>query len=124
MTIDRIRFIIIWFMISVSFSLAMVLFAYAEIVYNNNGSRDPFIPLVTPDGRLVSLEASDSNATIVLEGISYDKEKDSYVIINSEVLTIGDHVLGCTVFKIYEDRVILLQDKELTEYILSEEELE
>ena len=78
--------------------------------------------MVTPDGRLINLEPSDSEQAIVLEGIIYDEDGYSYAVINGEVLGIGDYVMGQMVFDIEPDRVMLLEDNKPVEYILNEEE--
>lgn len=59
--------------------------------------RDPFVITQTP--------ASHSSA-LALGGIVYD-EKDSYVLINDQVLHRGDQVNGNRVVDIKRDRVIL-----------------
>lgn len=59
--------------------------------------RDPFVITQTP--------ASHSSA-LALGGIVYD-EKDNYVLINDQVLHIGDQVNGNKVVDIKQDRVIL-----------------
>ncbi|MFH1678511.1 MAG: hypothetical protein ABH914_02700 [Candidatus Omnitrophota bacterium] len=91
--------------------------------YDDNGRRDPFVALVTPDGRLLDLEPADSEKNIVLEGIIYDEDGRSYAIINGDVVGVGDYVLGHTVLKIEGNKVTILQDNEPTEYMLEKEEL-
>lgn len=59
--------------------------------------RDPFMITQTP--------VSDSFA-LALGGIVYD-EKDSYALINNQLLHIGDEVAGNRVVGIQQDRVIL-----------------
>ena len=94
-------------------------FAQEKIVYDDKGKRDPFIALVTPDGRLLNLEpTTEAETKIVLEGIISGVDGHSYAIINGEVLSLGDYVLGYAVFKIEEDKVILFKDDKLMEYKL------
>mgnify|MGYP005641482397 CR=1 FL=1 len=102
--------------------LASASFAQGETTYDDQGKRDPFIALVTPDGRLLNLEPSDSEAKIVLQGIIYDSSGRCYAIINGEVVSVGDYILGQAVFKIEENKVILLKDNKPVEYILQKEE--
>ena len=59
--------------------------------------RDPFMVTQTP----VSISSA-----LALDGIVYD-EKDSYVLINNQLLHIGDEVNGNRVVDIQQDRVIL-----------------
>ena len=100
-------------------------FAQEEIIYDDTDKRDPFIALVTPDGRLLDLRPAGLEAgpetKIVLEGIIYDEFGRSYAIINDEVVTIGDYILGHPVFKIDNDKVILLEDNKPVEYKLRKE---
>jgi len=102
--------------------LASASFAQGETTYDDQGKRDPFIALVTPDGRLLNLEPSDSEAKIVLQGIIYASSGRCYAIINGEVVSVGDYILGQAVFKIEENKVILLKDNKPVEYILQKEE--
>ncbi len=102
--------------------LASASFAQDKITYDEQGKRDPFIALVTPDGRLLNLEPTGSNAKIVVKGIIYDGSGRCYALINEEVVSIGDFILGYTVFKIEENKVILLKDNKPVEYILEKEE--
>ena len=79
--------------------------------------------LVTPDGRLLNLEPFGTESKIVLGGIIYDEEGSSYAIINGEVVSVGEYILGYTVFSIDENKVVLLKDDKQVEYILEKEEL-
>ena len=110
-------------LLSVFCLLLSVSFAQEEVVYDEEGRHDPFIALVTPDGRLLNLEPGEAEAKIVLEGIIYSKDGCSYAIINGEIVKVGDYILGNAVFKIEEDKVILMEDKKPVEYKLREEEL-
>ena len=93
--------------------------AQERIVYDDKGKRDPFIALVTADGRLLSLEpTTEAKAKIVLEGIISGASGYSYAIINGEVLGLGDYILGYAVFKIEKNKVVLFKDNELIEYKL------
>ncbi len=98
-------------------SLSSILLAQEEkVIYDDKGIRDPFIALVTPDGRLLSLEPASSESKIILEGITYDKNGYSYAIINNKVVGVGDYILGYAVFKIEKEKVILLKDNKFVEY--------
>ena len=97
-------------------------FAQEEIIYEDKGKRDPFIALVTPDGQLINLEPAKPGSNIVLEGIIYDEYGRSYAIINDEIVSVGDNVLDYAVFKIDEDKVILLKDNQPVEYKLKKGE--
>jgi len=98
--------------------------SYAQdmVTYDAQGKRDPFIPLVTPDGRLLKLEQPSGSAALSLEGIIYDKEGISYAVVGGEVVKIGDEVSGYQVLKIEQDKVIFIKDGEPMEIELKEEE--
>ena len=119
--INFIIFFVIFFLSAFNSQFSNDLYAQETFFYNDNNRRDPFIALVTSDGRLINLEPSDSDQQVHLEGISYEGEGNSYAVINGEIVGIGDFVFGYTVFKIQRNRVILLKDKELVEYLLDKE---
>ncbi|MFH1577870.1 MAG: hypothetical protein ABIC18_02205 [Candidatus Omnitrophota bacterium] len=97
-------------------------FAEDRITYDDGKRRDPFLALVTPDGRLLNFEPVNSEAKIILEGIFYDENGRSYAIINAEVVSVGDYIFGHAVFKIEENKVTLLKDNKAVEYILEKDE--
>jgi hypothetical protein len=85
-----------------------------EFVYDAKGKRNPFIPLVTPEGRLIKLDKQETASTggLVVEGIIYDKHGRSFAIVNAEVLGVGDMVGEYQVLKIYENKVVFIKDGE------------
>ena len=98
-------------------------FAQEEFLYDAKGKRDPFIPLVTPDGRLLKLEQEEGVAGLLLEGIIYDKYGTSCAIVNSEIVRIGDKVGEFQVLKIEEKKVTFIKEGQITEVELKKEEL-
>lgn len=90
------------------------IFAQNEFVYNAKGKRNPFIPLVTPEGRLIKLDKQETASTggLLVEGIIYDKHGRSFAIVNAEVLGVGDMVEEYQVLKIYENKVVFIKDGE------------
>ena len=97
-------------------------FAEEEFLYDAKGKRDPFIPLVTPDGRLLKLEQEEGVAGLLLEGIIYDKHGTSCAIVNSEIVRIGDKVGEFQVLKIEEKKVTFIKEGQITEVELKKEE--
>jgi hypothetical protein len=84
-----------------------------EFVYDSQGKRNPFIPLVTPDGRYQKLEADETKAadeTLKLEGIMYDKFGISYAVVNGVVARIGDMVGEYQILKIEEKKVMFMRE--------------
>ena len=58
-------------------------FAQDDFIYDAKGERNPFMPLVTPEGRFIKIKPrSTINAGFELEGIIYDKISLSYAIVN------------------------------------------
>lgn len=106
--------------LSLVFFLAPV-FAQEAFEYDAKDRRNPFIPLVTSDGRLLNLDKEESKQDLVLEGIIFDKSGRSYAIVNSEVVGIGDQVLDYKVLKIDEEKVIFVKDGALKEVAINKE---
>jgi len=97
-------------------------FAQEQFLYNAKGKRDPFIPLVTPDGRLLKLEQEEGVAGLLLEGIIYDKNGTSCAIVNSEIVRIGDKAGEFQVLKIEEKKVIFIKEGQIIEVEIKKEE--
>ncbi len=88
------------------FGFWILLYAQDEFIYDAKGKRDPFIALVTPDGRLLKLEREETpSGGLLLEGIIYDEHGLSYAIVNGEVVNIGDKVSDYQVLKIEKNKV-------------------
>jgi len=97
-------------------------FAQEQFVYDSKGKRNPFIPLLTTDGRFLKLEQGEAPEGLLLEGIIYDKQARSYAIVNGSVVGIGDAVGGYQVLKIEEDKVTFIKDGEPKELELKKED--
>jgi len=99
-----------------------MLFAEEPFVYDDKGSRNPFIALVTPDGRILNLETK-SNSELILEGIIYDEKGTSYAIVNQSVAAVGDWIADYQVVSIEKNKVVFLKkDGEKLELELKKEE--
>lgn len=110
--------------IALSFSLIIYSNSFAEddFLYNSKGRRNPFIPLVTPDGRILRLDTQDSESGLNLEGIIYDANSESYAIINSMIVRKGDFVGGYQIIDIQENKIIISKDNQNSEIELKKEE--
>lgn len=99
-------------------------FAQGEFTYNDKGKRNPFIPLVTPQGRLLKLDKQDTASLqgLAIEGIIYDKFGRSFAIVNAEVVGVGDPVGEYQVLKIFENKVVFIKDGQPLEVELNKEE--
>ncbi len=98
-------------------------FAEEDFVYASLDKRNPFIPLVTADGKLLKLDVEDtSDKGLAIEGIIFDKAGISYAIMNGQVVKIGDFVKDAQVLRIEYDRVILIKDGQTSEVELKKGE--
>lgn len=77
-----------------------------EFVYKKK-DRDPFWPLVTEDGKLVEGFDLMTLENVYLEGIVWDPEGDSVVMVNGMVLRKGDRIGAFEILKIEKSRVTL-----------------
>lgn len=113
-----------WFLF---FGFCFLVFSYAqdEFVYNSKGKRNPFIPLVTPDGRFLKLDKEEEKkGDLIVEGIIYDKNGRSFAIVNTSVVGIGDFVGEYRVLKIEQKKVIFIKEDQTLEVGLSLEKEE
>ena len=79
-----------------------------QFVYDSQGNRDPFMPLLTKDGRPITTYSKiDSIHDVIIEGILYDPQGASIVIINDMILKQADSTNGVTVKKIEKNSVVL-----------------
>jgi len=122
MSINKYLFILIFLVL-----FNQVVLAQDNFVYDSKSKRNPFIPLVSPEGRLLKLDkAEDDSASgsggVSLEGIIYDKHGRSFAIVNATVVGIGDIVGDYRVLKIQENRVILIKDGQPLEVSLIKRE--
>ncbi|MEW6075951.1 MAG: general secretion pathway protein GspB, partial [Candidatus Omnitrophota bacterium] len=83
-----------------------------KFVYDSLGKRNPFIALVTPDGRLLKIVDEEQSGGLTLEGIIYDEQGISFAMVNGSVVKIGDTINGYQVLKIESNRVIFIKDGE------------
>lgn len=98
-------------------------YAGQEFKYDSKGKRNPFIPLVTDDGRLLKFEEEEGvSKNLWLEGIIYDKYGLSWACVNGEIVKIGDKIGAYQVLKIEEDKVVFIKDGELLKVELKKEE--
>ena len=95
-----------------------ILYANGEFTYDAKGKRNPFIPLVTADGRLLKLPENEQGKDISLTGIIYDKHGVSYAIVNGTVVGVGDRIGEYRVLKIIEKKVIFIKDNQIVEFEL------
>ncbi|MFA5099507.1 MAG: hypothetical protein WC547_01300 [Candidatus Omnitrophota bacterium] len=125
----------------VGFAIAAVLFCFLapaaslakdqrpkpqdDYVYDVGGKRDPFIPLLTADGRFLQLERSpeeEEESQLKVEGIIYDKYGLSYAIVDSSVVKVGDIIADYQVLKIEENKVAFIREGQIKDVFLQKED--
>lgn len=84
--------------------------------------RNPFMPLVTPDGRILKAAVESNQGTLTLEGIIFDPRGLSYAIVNAAVVKTGDTILGFTVLRIEKEKVVFIRNNVTTELFLKKED--
>ena len=100
-----------WFFYFFAVSLA-----WAEdqtaFVYNENGKRDPFGPLVSSSGTLITYDSDMTATDMVLEGIVLDAKGNNLAIINGKIVKLGEQMGSYTVEFISNDYVNLVKGQE------------
>ncbi|MDO8662312.1 MAG: hypothetical protein Q7K98_03730 [Candidatus Omnitrophota bacterium] len=98
-------------------------FAQGDFIYQSKGKRNPFIPLVSKDGRLMKLDKDEGQgkSDLLVDGIIYDKQGISYALVNGRVLGIGDYAGEYRVLKITKDKVAFLKDDQIREVLINKE---
>ena len=92
-----------------------------NFIYDPHGARDPFLPLVTPSGAIITYETEFAVSEMALEGIVSDG-KGRVAIINGNIVEQGKMIGFYTVQSIDVDRVILLKDGKTSVLQLKKEE--
>lgn len=99
-------------------ALAVLCFALsptpmAGAAYDPKGKRDPFVPLMTEHGqRFYPPGTDEEEATgvlkLILQGIVFEPNGESYAVINGKVLREQEEVEGVKVLRIESESVTLL----------------
>ncbi len=92
-------------------------FAQEDFTYASKGKRNPFIPLVDKEGRLMRLDKEEEKGKtdLLVDGIIYDKQGVSYALVNGRVAGVGDYAGEYRVLRIENDKVIFLKDGQMRE---------
>ena len=91
-------------------------------VYEAQDRRDPFLPLVSPDGRVLEPQiVKGGEGRPQIEGIIYDAGGSSYAVVNGEVIKAGDTSGGYQVLEIHPEKVVFLKGSEKIEIELKKE---
>ena len=88
--------------------------AARDFIYKDNGTRDPFIALVTIDGRILPGARETTESTnIELEGIIWDPKGKSLAIINGKPVKEQQRIMSFQVLKIKKESVLLQKEGEV-----------
>jgi len=95
--------------------------AERPILYERSGQRDPMVPLIDAEG-VIFKRARVTD--FMIEGIIYDPQGGSVVLIDGNVYRAGDHFNGSNIIQILKDRIILAGEEEEKTVWLREEIVE
>lgn len=102
------------FFIAISGCLAQD--ASDSFVYDSRNRRDPFWPLISASGTILSYEQDLSFSDLTLEGITFDPQGRSIAVINSTIVKNQQEIGGYVIVEIRREEVLL--SKEGKKYIL------
>lgn len=78
-------------------------------VYDSHNRHDPFLPLVSKDGRILIRETEGAKTIndVSLQGILWDPNGASYAVLNGEPIKEGEEFEGLEVVRIAKDYVVV-----------------
>ena len=82
-------------------------------VYNDHGKMDPFAPLVSPGGDLISYDSLIAAPVINLEGLVIYAKGDNLAVINEKIYQVNDRIGNYRIDVITNDHVDLVKGHEL-----------
>ena len=91
---------------------ANVVYAQGSFVYDDHGKRDPFVPLVSSAGMVVTYDEDLSVNDLVLEGIVSDASGNNLAIVNGKVVKIHDQIGPYLVDVIAIDHVEFIKENQ------------
>ncbi|MBF0388026.1 MAG: hypothetical protein HQL20_09280 [Candidatus Omnitrophica bacterium] len=92
-----------------------------DFTYDDHAQRDPFWPLVTAGGAIVTYDTNFAVTEMVLEGVVTDGD-GGIAIINGNVVEQGRQFGMYTVTRIEQDKVTLVKDGQVSELRIKKEE--
>lgn len=80
-----------------------------DISYSSGDRRDPFMPLIGPDG---AVKVGRAKSDLIIEGIIFDPKEGSLVLISNNFYKEGDQVQNANIISIFKDRIVLAENDE------------
>ncbi|MFH1202619.1 MAG: hypothetical protein V1674_07065 [Candidatus Omnitrophota bacterium] len=106
-----------------SFCFALEASKARRFAYDDKGLRDPFYPVVSPEGYLlVNLEPATEMSDIKLEGIIYDPQGVSFAIVNGTVVREFEMIGGFKLKTIEKNEITLEKNDQIYKIQLKKEE--
>lgn len=102
----------------------------AWAAYESKGKRNPFVPLLLPDGQRVTPPPDEEGVgppglgSVSLQGVVYDPSGDSYVILSGRLLRENEEWEGIRILKIEANAVMIWKDGETHRLTVREPEEE
>ena len=91
--------------------------------YDAQDKRDPFLPLVSSDGRVLEPQiVKGSEGRPQIEGIIYEAGGSSYAVVSGEVVRAGDTIGGYQVLEIHLEKIVFVKGSERLEIELKKED--
>ena len=87
----------------------------AGYAYDDHGARDPFWPLISSSGVMISYGQDMSVSDMILEGILSSGEGTYTAIVNGSIVEVGDMVGAYKIQQIEAKKVILSKENETFE---------
>ena len=84
-------------------------YAQEAFVYDDHGKRDPFVPLVSSSGMVITYDQDLSVNDLVLEGIVADASGNNAALVNGKIVKAHDQIGPYTVDVIAADHVEFLK---------------
>lgn len=95
----------------------------AEFAYDAHEKRNPFLALVSQDGRILEPQVSKKrDGEIYLEGVIYDPGGSSYAVISGEIVRPGESLGAYQLIGIGPQKIILSKEGKEFEVELKREE--
>ena len=90
--------------------------------YDDQGKRDPMLPLVSVEGIIVNYDDSLSISDLSLEGVMLGDGDSSLAIINGKIVKLKDKIGDFFVSEIKREKVYLIKGKKIFELKLKKED--